>query len=83
MKRLLIANHKITMGAPGAALEFTGRYSASGDPVMRKASVSVRPGSFFDFEEGPDLLKLIESGAARYPDEFELLTYRQENSASI
>lgn len=81
MQRLLIACHKITMSAPGVGLDFTGRYTSAGDPIMRKASIGVRAGSFFEFEEGPELLGLIESGAARYPEEFELLAYQQDNPA--
>lgn len=82
MLRLLIACHKITMSAPGAELEFTGRYTSSGDPITRKNSIAVRANSVFEFEEGPELLGLIESGAARYPEEFEMLAYQQDRTAA-
>ena len=62
-------------------MEFTGRYSAAGEPILRKATYQAKAGSFFEFEEGPELGRLIESGAARYPEEFEVLAYEQEQDA--
>lgn len=77
MSRLVVACHKVAIPNPAGELQFSGRYTASGDPILRKQISYARPGTFFEFPEGEELVRLIDGGAVRLPDEFELAAYEQ------
>lgn len=76
--RILVAIHKITMGAPGAALEFTGRYDDTGEPVMRRRMLSVPPQAFFQIDH-VEAAKLVDLGAARLPETADLELIEKES----
>lgn len=67
----LVSIHSIVVGDPNADLVFTGRYSRDGEPVLKKASLDIAPGSFFEIDAA-EAEKLVAGGAARHPTKTEI-----------
>jgi hypothetical protein len=77
----LIANHTVVINDPTAGIVNTGRYDDQGNAILRKANITIKPGSFFEFPEGEELESLLQMEAVRRPDETELLLYERAMGA--
>lgn len=68
---MVIAIHAIVISDPDQPDPIhTGRYDLEGNPVLKKISLKIKPGEWFDYD-GPDLPWLIENDHCRYPTESE------------
>ena len=76
--KTVIAVHKIGTSDPDAPLVHTGRYDAEGNAILKKQTLSILPGSFFEPRSEQELGHLLELGAVRLPTEAELLMHEKE-----
>lgn len=75
---LVIAIHAIGVSDPGADIRHTGAYDADGNAIMRKSTLTIKPGEFFDMPDAGELMRLLEMGAVRYPTEIEMTIRERE-----
>lgn len=67
----LVSIHSIVISDPEADLVFTGHYKKNGDPIVKKAQITITPGLFFEID-APEAERLVAGGAARHPSETEI-----------
>lgn len=78
MSNLVYAIHKISIGQEeGEAKITTGRFDADGNPIFKRVSRRVMPGTIFDLPEGKTRTYLMNLGAIRLPTELELVMHER------
>lgn len=73
----IIAVHKVVVSDPTADLVFTGKYDTAGNAMFKKASLAIKPGAFFEFDDPIELERLISLGAVRHPSAQELALHER------
>ncbi len=71
--RSVVAIHLIIASEPGCQMEFTGQYDEKGEPILRKKSFSILPGTLFEMDESdPDFLPFLEQESVRLATDLEI-----------
>lgn len=69
------AVHMIAVSDPAAQWVHSGRFNKDGNAIMNKSSLMIQPGQIFEYDDGPELDKLLSGGAVRHPTDAELALY--------